>query len=388
MKTKVFKIVSLLLALTVVLACVTLPASASKKVPLKVTVLGDSVAYGSYVIELGQKRFSDALEDTLKSDGYDAECINYAIPKYSTASIWYDLNEETYNYDNDRFVAELGAVDYRDGISYNDFISTLESSDVIVIHAGENDLAASFYKMRGYDDYYIFYGNERNLPLVQNDINNRKIGWIYTLNQKKIEAVENEFEKTIETNLDKSIKRIKEINPNAQIIVCNMFDPYQEAADGLDYTLYLIKDVIEKIADLPKSKSIQEIAEKMAGISTEYETLKYLLSIMLPALAGTDMDNCGGFDISNLYTFEKILYKIQYLRVEKASVDMYKRSVNVFEKVVADNNVSIARLTATKEPVYKHLAYDGVHPNEEGHAIIANEIYNTIDFSKLSSQDD
>ena len=192
MKKTSIKILSLVLTLAVVFACIAVPAQAVAKKNIKFVVLGDSVAFGAYVSQ--SERFGDVLAEKLDNNGYNVDYINYAIPKYDTRSIYYDLYEETYAYDNNRYVAELGAKDFRAGISYDEFIGNIATSDFVVIHLGENDLAAAFYKLLGYNDYYEFYGDEINIPKVQNDINNGRVNGIYTCNSLKIAKVKAEFE--------------------------------------------------------------------------------------------------------------------------------------------------------------------------------------------------
>ena len=317
----------------------------------------------------------------MAADGYDVEYINYAVPKYGTRSLYYDLYEDTYAYDNNRFVEDHGAVDYRAGISYDEFIGNIATSDVVIIHLGENDLAAAFYKLRGYDDYYMFYGDEINIPLIQNDINNGKVDGIYTLNTLKIKMVQAEFRRTLKSYLTKDINRIKEINPNAQIIVCDMFNPYQKASDAMNYTVDICKSVVSQAIKLPFSSDFSEFMEKFAKLTSDYNTAVQMLYIMVPALSGKDIDHCAQFDLSSLRTTQKILYKIQYLRVEAASIEMYDMADEIIPQVVEETGVTMAKLSGTE--VCNHMAPDGSHPDPTGHALIADIIYDAIDFDRF-----
>lgn len=379
MKTKSIKIISLIITAIVLISCVVVPGSAvSIEKDLKMVVLGDSVAYGAYVPV--QDRFGDILAAKLTTEGFNVDYVNYAIPKYDTRSVWYDLNEETYAHDNNRYVAELGAKDMREGISYEDFIGDVATSDIVILHLGENDMAAAFYKLRGYDDYYEFYGDEINIPKIQKDINEGKVSGIYTLNSLKIKRVKAEFEQRLRTYLDKDIKRIQEVNPDAQIIVCDMFNPYLNAATYMTYMFDLMKAVPLEALGLLKATDVYDFFNKFAALTNNYNTLIQLMNVMIPGLTGKDMDHCAAFDLSSLTTTQKILYKVSYLRCEKACVEMYDIANEAIPEIVEANGVTLCALSKTN--VNEHMAPDGAHPSKEGHEIIADALYNVIDFSK------
>lgn len=380
MKKNSVKIISLIVTVIIAVSCIIVPISAAEnKKSFKMVVLGDSVANGSYVNT--SERFGEVLADKVAADGYDVEYINYAVPKYGTRSLYYDLYEDTYAYDNNRFVEDHGAIDYRAGISYDEFIGNIATSNVVIIHLGENDLAAAFYKLRGYDDYYMFYGDEINIPLIQNDINNGKVDGIYTLNTLKIKMVQAEYRRTLKSYLTKDINRIKEINPNAQIIVCDMFNPYQKASDAMNYTVDICKSVVSQAIKLPFSSDFSEFMEKFAKLTSDYNTAVQMLYIMVPALSGKDIDHCAQFDLSSLRTTQKILYKIQYLRVEAASIEMYDMADEIIPQVVEETGVTMAKLSGTE--VCNHMASDGSHPDPTGHALIADILYDAIDFDRF-----
>lgn len=379
MKKNNIKLLSFVLALVIAFACLVSPASAAVKKSVKFVVLGDSVGYGAYVPT--EERYGDALAAKLTAAGYDVDYTNYAVPKYDARSVWYDLNEETYAYDNNRYVAELGAKDLRAGISYDEFIGNIATSDFVVLQIGENNLAAAFYKLRGYDDYYEFYGDEINIPKIQNDINNGKVSGIYTLNSFKIARVKAEFEAGLREYLDKDIKRIREINPDAQIIVCDMFNPYLSASTYMNYMFDLMKLVPVEALGLLKATDVYDLFNKFASLTNNFNTLVQLMNVLIPGLTGKDMDHCGQFDISNLTTTQKILYKVSYLRCEKASVEMYDIANELIPEVVEANGVTLCELTKTN--VNEHMASDGSHPDKEGHEIIANSIYDVIDFETI-----
>lgn len=379
MKKNNIKLLSFVLALVIAFACLVSPASAAVKKSVKFVVLGDSVGYGAYVP--AEERYGDALAAKLTAAGYDVDYTNYAVPKYDARSVWYDLNEETYAHDNNRYVAELGANDLRAGISYDEFIGNIATSDFVVLQIGENNLAAAFYKLRGYDDYYEFYGDEINIPKVQNDINNGKVSGIYTLNSFKIARVKAEFEAGLREYLDKDIKRIREINPDAQIIVCDMFNPYLSASTYMNYMFGLMKLVPVEALGLLKATDVYDLFNKFASLTNNFNTLVQLMNVLIPGLTGKDMDHCAQFDISNLTTTQKILYKVSYLRCEKASVEMYDIANELIPEVVEANGVTLCELTKTN--VNEHMASDGSHPDKEGHEIIANSIYDVIDFETI-----
>lgn len=380
MKKTSIKILSLVLTLVVAFACIAVPAQAVAKKNIKFVVLGDSVAFGAYVSQ--SERFGDVLAEKLDNNGYNVDYINYAIPKYDTRSIYYDLYEETYAHDNNRYVAELGAKDFRAGISYDEFIGNIATSDFVVIHLGENDLAAAFYKLLGYNDYYEFYGDEINIPKVQNDINNGRVNGIYTCNSLKIAKVKAEFEQRVRYYLDQDIKRIKEINPDAQVIVCDMFNPYKKAGDALQYMTGLMQALPIEALGLLKSENIGDFFTKFAALTASYNTVVQLMSVMIPGLTGKDMDHCAKYDLSSLTFTQKILFKLMYLRDEKACVEMYDIANKAIPEIVAENGVTLCELSKTT--VNEHMAPDGSHPSKEGHEIIADTLYDLIDFDKVA----
>ena len=380
MKKTSVKILSLVLTLVVAFACIAVPGQALARKNIKFVVLGDSVARGSYV-EDGEE-FGAALANQLSDSGYNVNYINYAVPKYDTRSVYYDLHEDTYAHDNDRYVAELGAKDLRAGISYDEFIGNIATSDFVVIHLGENNLAAAFYKLLGYNDYYEFYGDEINIPKVQNDINNGRVNGIYTCNSFKIAKVKAEFEQSVRYYLDLDIKRIKEINPDAQVIVCDMFNPYKKAGDALSYMTGLMQALPVEALGLLKSESIGDFFTKFAALTANYNTLVQLMAVMIPGLTGNDMDHCAKYDLSSLTFTQKILFKLMYIRDEKACVEMYDIANEVIPEVVAENDVTLCELSKTN--VNEYMAPDGSHPSKEGHEIIADTIYDIIDFDKVA----
>lgn len=380
MKNKSIKIISFILTMIVAVSCAVIPGSAAQQKDVKMIILGDSVAYGAYVDS--QYRFGEVLASKLENDGYNVDYTNYAVPKYGTRSVYYDLYEETYNYDHNRYIEDHGAKNLREGVDYAKFIGDVSTSDIIIIHLGENDLAAAFYDLRGYPDYYMFYGDEINIPLLQKDIDEHNVASTLALNEFKIARVKAKFEKTLRYYLDLDIKRIKELNPDAQIIVCDMLNPYKKASDGMNYMIDLMKAIPVHALGLLKAEGIYDFFDKFAALTAEYNTCIQTMHIMIPALTGKDLDHCAKFDLSPLSTAEKILYKIQYLRVEAACVEMYDIADIAIPEVANANNVTLCELSKTD--ACNHMAPDGSHPDIDGHAIIADSLYSVIDFEKIA----
>ncbi|MBQ7580926.1 MAG: SGNH/GDSL hydrolase family protein [Clostridia bacterium] len=385
MSKKNIKVMSLVLTVAIAFVCLVAPVNAATvDKNIKLVILGDSVAAGSYVKvdrENGiDESFGNQLAIKLEDKGYDVEYINYAVPKYDTRSVWYDLNEETYAYDHNRYIKDHGAKDYREGVDYEKFIGDVKTANIVVLHLGENDLAAAFYKLRGYDDYYEFYGDEVNVPKIQKDIDEGKVSGIYTLNSIKIAKVKAEFESRIREYLDKDIKRIKELNPNVKIVVCDMFNPYQEAATYMNYMFTLLKTVPTEFIDLFKTAGFTpEFETKANKLRKDAKDLYDLLNVMIPGLVGSDINHCDKFDLSKLRTTQKILYKIAYLRCEKAAVEMYDIANKAIPEVVKANNAILCELSKTD--LYKaenRDPQDKSHPNAAGHIVIADALLKAL----------
>lgn len=372
------KITSVLLALVIAFSCVVIPASA-KKGKIVLTVLGDSVAYGAYVEN--QYRYGDVMKNKLTQAGYTVDYVNYAIPKYGSRSIYFDFFEETYAFDNNAYVQLLGAYDFRKDISYEDYISRLKSSDIIMLNVGENDIVAKFYEMRGYDNYYIFYGNETKSKIFQNDINNGNVEWIYTYNSKKEQQYKESFELSLSYYFEKDLQELRKLNPDAQILVNNAFNPYRLAVEAKDGLIDLAKETVTQIKELPKSSSLKELIVNSKKICENIKTVATGADVLAKALMGTSMDNCGGLDISSLNPIEQILYKIQYVRTEMCCIELFDIANEIIEDAVEKYNCTIVDI-ANSDVCY-YMTGDGSHPSIEGHQKIADYCFEALDMEKL-----
>ena len=375
---KSIKITSILLVFIIAFSCIIIPASA-KKGEITLTVLGDSVAYGSYVEN--QYRYGDVLKDKLTDAGYTVNYKNYAIPKYGSRSIYFDFFEDTYAFDNNAFVQILGAYDFRKDIPYSDYINQLKSSDIIMINIGENDIVAKFYEMRGYDNYYFFYGNDRNNQIFQNDIDNGNVDWIYTHNSKKEQQYKESFELSFSYYFEKDLQELRKLNPDAQIIVTNAFNPYRVLVDEKDSIIDLAKETVSQIKNIGYSKSLKEPIATSKIISNNVQNLAKRVKFVALALLGSSMDKCGGLDISSLNPVQQILYKIQYVRMEMCCVELFDIANGIIAEKTAEYGCTLVDLA--NSDVCKYMTGDGSHPSVEGHQKIADYCYDLIDMNKL-----
>ena len=92
---------------------------------------------------------------------------------------------------------------------------------------------------------------------------------------------------------------------------------------------------------------------------------------------GTSLDSCGGLDISSLRTTQKILYKIQYVRMESSAVNMFRIAGEVVQRLCYKYGCTMADIESTD--VCYHMTGDMAHPSIEGHIIIADVIYDLME---------
>lgn len=376
MKKSSIRIISFIISLTIAVCCAVIPANAvGSKGSFTLTVLGDNVAFGTYVED--SCRYGDVIKDRLAREGYDVTYKNYAIPKYGSRSIYFDFTEETFSLDNDRFVAVLDAPDYRADITYDEYINQLKNSDAILVNVGENDILAKFYAMRGYNNYYNFYFGDRNNAIFENDIRNGKVDWIYTWSSKKAKEFEARFEDSYSYYMEENIKNLKALNPNAQIIINNVFNPYRRLVDRADEFESNLQSLKEQLLDLVNPSTFLQLVQKLEKLQETAEATKASGETAFKSFFGTSLDSCGGLDISSLRTTQKILYKIQYVRMEQCAVNMFKIAGDVVERLCEKYGCTAADIESTD--VCYHMTGDMSHPSIEGHQIIADVIYNLME---------
>ncbi|MBQ7654839.1 MAG: hypothetical protein IJS17_07195 [Clostridia bacterium] len=377
MKKHSFRIISVIMTLAIAVCCVVIPANAasSSKGNYTLTVLGDSVAVGTFVEN--RYRYGDVIKDMLTEDGYDVTYKNYALPKYGSRSIYYDFSEETFSLDNNLFVAFLEAPDYREGITYDEYINQLKNSDAVLVNVGENDILAKFYAMRGYNNYYRFYFGDRNNAIFEQDIRDGKVDWIYTWNSKKAKEFEDRFEDSYEYYMEENIKALKALNPTGQIIINNVFNPYRYLVDRLHTYENNVETLKNQLLDLANPLTVLQLGKKLAAIKESVEAVKTSGKTAFTSFFGTTLDKCGGLDISSLRTTQKILYKIQYVRMESCAVNMFRIAGEVVERLCEKYGCTMADIEGTD--VCYHMTGDMSHPSIEGHKIIADVIYDLME---------
>ena len=377
MKKHSFRIISAVLTLAIALCCVVIPANAatSTKGDFTLTVLGDSVAVGTFVDN--QYRYGELIRDRLTDEGYDVTYRNYALPKYGSRSIWYDFSEDTFSLDNNLFVEFLEAPDYRVGVTYEEYINQLKNSDAILVNVGENDILAKFYAMRGYNNYYNFYFGDRNNAIFEKDIRDGKVEWIYTWNSKKAKEFEARFEDSYSYYMEENIKCLKALNPNAQIIINNVYNPYRYLVDRANSFEDDLQSLKNDILDLFDPLTILQLPQKIEKLKQSVETTKASGELAFKSFFGTTLDKCGGLDISSLRTTQKILYKIQYVRMEECAVNMFRIAGEVVERLCEKYGCVMADIESTD--ICHHMTGDMSHPSIEGHKIIADVIYGLME---------
>ena len=377
MKKTTFRIISVIMTLAIAVCCVVVPvnAAAVSKDSFTLTVLGDSVSFGSYVDK--EYRYGEVIGRKLADEGYDVTYKNYSLPKYGSRSIWYDFSEETFSLDNSRFVEFLDAPDYRSDITYNEYINQLKNSNAILVNVGENDILAKFYAMRGYNNYYNFYFCDRNNAIFEKDIRDGKVEWIYTWNSKKAKEFEERFEDSYSYYMEENIKNLKALNPNAQIIVNNVFNPYRYLVDRLHVFEDDVATLKAQLLELANPITVFKLVEKIRNVNETVEKTKASGKVAFQSFFGTSLDSCGGLDISSLRTTQKILYKIQYVRMESCAVNMFRIAGEVVERLCKKYGCTMADIESTD--VCYHMTGDMAHPSVEGHQIIADVIYELMD---------
>ncbi|MBQ9551482.1 MAG: hypothetical protein IJU96_01835 [Clostridia bacterium] len=187
------RVISALLALVVLLGCVSAAAAVEKK-PLYV-VLGDSIAFGMGLTNPKNAVYGKIVADT---DGYDYE--NYAIPGHTTANLLQRMQEPTVK-------------------------AAIRSADIISISIGGNNFLLGNLAMILYDG------------IVKN-------------NFSRIDAII----ETFTADLDEIVSEIKALNPDVVILLQTLYNPqkgYSEEVYGQGAAMLnqAIKDYVRKYDD-------------------------------------------------------------------------------------------------------------------------------------------
>ena len=205
---KTRKLLALLLAVIMAAGCLALTSAAKKNTAL--LLLGDSIAWGSGVMNSTQACYGRIVADT---NGYDY--ANYAVPGHRT----------------DNMLARLD----RDNVS-----AAVENADIICISIGGNDYLTD------------------NMAAV-----------IATVKAGDMEMVDS-IAANLRKNFAEIIGKIRALNPDAVVFVQTLYNPliglsledvYQQAIDRINesYDLYL--------ADHPGSYEIIDVAGALDGKS-------------------------------------------------------------------------------------------------------------------------
>ena len=376
MKKISFRSISVLITLAVVFSCAFFPANAaSVNRTFTLTVLGDSVAAGSYVEN--EYRYGDVLKDMLTQNGYDVTYQNYAVVKNGARSIFDDFSEETFSFDNSAYVGLYGAPDYRQGVTFESYTNQLKNSDAILINVGKDDVLAKFYAMRGYNNYYKFYYSENDKLIFENDINNGNVDWIYTWNDQKARDFEARFEDGFNFYMEENIKSLLSLNPNAKIVINNILNPYApvlEKINAYNESADRLKNILDQLDD---STTIFQVIAR--GVQLHLALQEYISAgeAAFKATYGTTTYSCDGLDISGLRATQRILYKYQYARMQMCASNMYEIANEVIENLCEKYGCVMTDIVSTD--VRNNLTGETPHPDVLGHKIIAETIYEILD---------
>ena len=203
---------------------------------------------------------------------------------------------------------------------------------------------------------------------------------MYKWNLKKHKEFLEAFESNYGFYLEEDIKELRKLNPTAQIIIPNIYNPYRVLSDTANSTLDLVKDVAVQVMGLAQVRSISDFVERTAKIEEAYNKASEAVKALIPMFFGENLDVCGGLDISNLTTIQKIIYKIQYVRLELCVVDIYKAA----NKIIADlcEKYGLTTLDMYNSNICYMMADDGAHPSIEGHIMFAGMIYDVLEVAK------
>lgn len=187
------RVISALLALVVLLGCVSAAAAVEKK-PLYV-VLGDSIAFGMGLTNSKNAVYGKIVADT---DGFDYE--NYAIPGHTTTDLLNRMQNRKVH-------------------------AAIEKADIISISIGGNNFLLGNLAMILYDG------------IVKNDYS-------------RVDAII----ETFTADLDEIVSEIKALNPDVVILLQTLYNPqkgYSEEVYGQGAAMLnqAIKDYVRKCDD-------------------------------------------------------------------------------------------------------------------------------------------
>lgn len=185
-------------------------AESSEAAPTEknMVVLGDSISFGYGLEDIEAERYSTLLKAMMEErDGLTWNDYNYALSGDDSS----DLLERL----------ERGRA------------MRLPSADLIVLYIGANNLLGVYsdYIAGIADEYDIDYENitEEELASLQADIEARMQDTEQVM-QELTEAVDANLER-LEQDMESIYTWIRERNPNAEIYVLNIYNPYSENAD-------------------------------------------------------------------------------------------------------------------------------------------------------------
>lgn len=223
---------------------------------LEIVVLGDSIARGYGLENPERQRFSAILEEKLFADHAKVKTYNYAVDGITGNQLLDSLKGE--------YPAELGRCDYVIiSIGGNNVLGKLSKLD------GFADLAGNL-EPKVFIDYFRYLFAKDKSQREALDYARETLNMLFksandALNGDGFASLVAEAGQRLEQEIPEIAAVIREINPNAKIIIQTVYNPYKDMRlelKGIDESLDLSK--WGEIAVEPLNEVIEKYSDKLS----------------------------------------------------------------------------------------------------------------------------
>lgn len=280
-------------------------AAVSRPEAISVVVLGDSIARGATLEDPESQRYSALLSEMLKSDYKSVSVKNYGVDGQTGAELLESIKNSPAEglADCDYIVISIG------GNNILQFLTTLEGANEFMAGISP-EVFANYFR------YIIAETEEEKQSLAYTcEIISNAFGQLNgAYASEQFTGLINNASKKLEEEIPQIVAELKKINPNAEILIQTIYNPY--------------RDMVVKLTDVAEILNMDENGEKAVS----------MLNTPIKELAAEN-----GYTVIDIYTaFEESIKTLTF-----AGLDISKAKFSL-------------------DP----------HPNEKGHELIAEVYYN------------
>ena len=279
----------------------------SRPESISVVVLGDSIARGASLDNPENERYSALLAEKLKNDYKTVDIKNYGIDGQTGEELLESIKTAPAEglADCDYIIVSIG------GNNILQFLTTLEGAEEFMAGISP-EIFANYFR------YIIAETEEEKQSLAYTcEAISKAFGTLNTTYaSEQFELLIDSASKKLETEIPQIVAELKKINPNAEILIQTIYNPY--------------RDMVVTLTDVPE----------ILDMDANGESAVSKLNVPIRALADEN-----GYTVIDVYAaFEESIKTLTY-----AGLDISKASFSL-------------------DP----------HPNEKGHELIAEVYYNYL----------